>query len=387
MMDTDLEKDFPWARIHSLKYPVQLDALATVLEHIRSARSRADRPEPRSLGERLIGDSVDTQLVRKLIGQVAPSLATVLITGESGTGKEVVARQIHELSGREGPFVAVNCGAIPESLLESELFGHEKGAFTGAVSARVGRFEQAKGGTFFLDEIGDMPTVMQVKLLRVLEERVIERVGGTKSIPVDVRLIAATHRDLPKRIETGEFREDLFYRLSVFPIEITPLSERPDDIPPLVDEFIKRMNNEQSTSIRLSDEAMAALKSYSWDGNVRELANLIERLVVIKPSGLVNREDLLWPITEHEGKSAELPEVVGHSLTPTLAGASSALPDDGIDLKRHLSKIERDIILRALEETGGVVQKAADLLGIGRTTLVEKIRRHGINASQSQSGL
>ncbi len=387
MMDTDPEKDFPWARIHSLKYPVQLDALAAVLAHIRGARSRADRPEPRALGERLIGDSVDTQLVRKLIGQVAPSLATVLITGESGTGKEVVARQIHELSGREGPFVAVNCGAIPESLLESELFGHDKGAFTGAVSARVGRFEQAKGGTFFLDEIGDMPTVMQVKLLRVLEERVIERVGGTKSIPVDVRLIAATHRDLPKRIETGEFREDLFYRLSVFPIEITPLSERPDDIPPLVDEFIKRMNNEQSTSIRLSDEAMAALKSYSWDGNVRELANLIERLVVIKPSGLVNREDLLWPTIEHEGRSAELPEIVGHSLTPTLAGASSALPDDGIDLKRYLSKIEREIILHALEETGGVVQKAADLLGIGRTTLVEKIRRHGINASQSQSGL
>lgn len=387
MIETDLEKDFPWARFYSLHYPVRLDALAAVIEDIRAAYSHVDHSVPRPLGERLIGDSVDTQLVRKLIGQVAPSLATVLITGESGTGKEVVARQIHELSGREGPFVAVNCGAIPDSLLESELFGHEKGAFTGAVSARAGRFEQAKGGSFFLDEIGDMPTVMQVKLLRVLEERVIERVGGTKSIPVDVRVIAATHRDLPQRIESGEFREDLFYRLSVFPIEITPLSERPDDIPPLVEEFIKRMNVEQSTSIQLSDEAMAALRRYSWRGNVRELANLIERLVVIKPSGLVDREDLPWPIIERERTPAELPEVIGHSLTATRADASSTLPDDGIDLKLHLSNIEQDRIIRALEETGGVVQKAADVLGIGRTTLVEKIKRYDIKASTRQSGL
>jgi sigma-54 dependent transcriptional regulator, flagellar regulatory protein len=385
VINTDLDKEFPWAKFHSLDYPVRLDALATVLEDIRAAYSRTDRSNPRPLGDRLIGESVDTQLVRKLIGQVAPSLATVLITGESGTGKEVVARQIHELSGREGPFVAINCGAIPESLLESELFGHEKGAFTGAVSARAGRFEQANGGSFFLDEIGDMPAVMQVKLLRVLEERVIERVGGTKSVPVDVRLIAATHRDLPQRIETGKFREDLFYRLSVFPIEITRLSERPDDIPPLVEEFMHRMNVEQSTSIQFSDDAMAALQSYSWGGNVRELANLIERLVVIKPSGVIDRQDLPWPIVQRDETPAGLREVISHSLTPVGAGGIETLPNNGVDLKQHLADIEQDLIVQALTESNGVVQGAAELLGVGRTTLVEKIKRYDIDTSKSQS--
>ncbi|MDJ0749191.1 MAG: sigma-54 dependent transcriptional regulator [Woeseiaceae bacterium] len=380
---TDLHEDYPWARIHSLSYPVRLDALGAVLEEIRAMHRKTDHSDPRPGGSYFIGDSDDAKLVRRLIEQVAPSMATVLITGESGTGKEVVARQIHEASGRKGPFVAVNCGAIPDNLLESELFGHERGAFTGAVTSRAGRFEQAKGGTFFLDEIGDMPTVMQVKLLRVLEERVIERVGGTKSIPVDVRMIAATHRDLPSRIESGEFREDLFYRLSVFPIEISALRDRPDDIPPLVNEFIHRLNAEKSVSLHLDDDAMDSLCGYTWSGNVRELANLVERLAVIRPNGVVRAADLPWPIAERAAPGEELPEVVGEALVPVGAAEAMNLPSEGIDLKQYLGRIEQDMITQALADSDGVVQRAAELLGIGRTTLVEKIRRYGLSDRKS----
>ncbi len=376
MIPRELSKEYPWARIHSLHYPVRLDELGEVLNEIRAARHKTDHSDPLPEESRLIGNSTDTQHVRRMIEQVAPSLATVLITGESGTGKEVVARQIHERSGRKGPFVAVNCGAIPEHLLESELFGHERGAFTGAVSARAGRFEQANGGTFFLDEIGDMPTVMQVKLLRVLEERVIERVGSTDSIPVDVRLIAATHRDLPKRIEEGKFREDLFYRLSVFPIEISPLRSRPDDIPLLVDEFVRRIAAEKSVSLQIASDAMEILKEYSWSGNVRELANLIERLVVIRPNGIVRARDLPWPIVERNEPEPEETEVVGSQLSSVSSAVRVALPKEGLDLKRYLAKIEQDMIHQALLESDGVVQRAAELLGVGRTTLVEKIRRY-----------
>ena len=379
MISTDLHKDYPWARIHSLSYPVSLDALGEVLEEIRAMHRKTDHSDPRPGGSHFIGESADAKLVRRLIEQVSPSMATVLITGESGTGKEVVARQIHEASGRKGPFVAVNCGAIPDNLLESELFGHERGAFTGAVTSRAGRFEQAKGGTFFLDEIGDMPTVMQVKLLRVLEERVIERVGGTKSIPVDVRLIAATHRDLPTRIETGDFREDLYYRLSVFPIEISALRDRPADIPPLVNEFIRRLNAEKSVSLQLADDAMDSLCKYSWAGNVRELANLVERLAVIRPNGIVTAADLPWPIADRPAPGEDSPEIVDDQLVPMDAAHAMNLPNDGIDLKQYLARIEQDMITQALADSGGVVQRAAELLGIGRTTLVEKIRRYGLN--------
>ncbi len=383
MISTDLYKDYPWARIHSLSYPVSLDALGEVLEEIRAMHRKTDHSDPRPGGSHFIGDSADAKVVRRLIKQVAPSMATVLITGESGTGKEVVARQIHEASGRTGPFVAVNCGAIPDNLLESELFGHERGAFTGAVTSRAGRFEQAKGGTFFLDEIGDMPTVMQVKLLRVLEDRVIERVGGNKSIPVDVRLIAATHRDLPTRIESGDFREDLYYRLSVFPIEISALRDRPDDIPPLVNEFVRRLNAEKSVSLQLSDDAMDSLCKYSWSGNVRELANLIERLAVIRPNGVISAADLPWPNADRPGPGDELPEIVDDNLVPMEASYATHLPSDGIDLKQYLARIEQDMITQALADSGGVVQRAAELLGIGRTTLVEKIRRYGLNDRKS----
>ena len=379
MIGSDLHKEYSWARLHSLHYPVRLDALGEVLADIRASHHQTDHSDPRPRGTQLIGNSPDTELVRRLIEQVAPTLATVLITGESGTGKEVVARQIHERSGRKGPFVAVNCGAIPESLLESELFGHERGAFTGAISARAGRFEQAKGGTFFLDEIGDMPTVMQVKLLRVLEERVIERVGSANSIPVDVRLVAATHRDLPKRIEVGKFREDLYYRLSVFPIEITPLRERKADIPPLVDEFIHRLCAEESVTLQIAANAIKILEQYSWPGNVRELANLIERLIVVKPNGVVKARDLPWPIVERQEDAPDDTEVMSSRLTAVSGGVHVNLPSGGLDLKQYLAKIEQDMIHQALLESDGVVQRAAGLLGVGRTTLVEKIRRYELN--------
>lgn len=376
MIQADLHKQYPWARFHSLDYPVRLDALGAILEEIHASHAtvRTARHAPKIA--RLIGDSHGMLAVRKLVEQVAPSSATVLINGESGTGKEVVARQIHERSGRKGPFVAVNCGAIPEHLLESELFGHERGAFTGAVAARAGRFELAQGGTFFLDEIGDMPSVMQVKLLRVLEERTIERVGGNKSISVDARVIAATHRDLAKRIGEGNFREDLYYRLSVFPIDIPPLRDRADDIAPLVEEFIRRMNIEQSLRLRISQNAMNILESYSWPGNVRELANLVERLVVIRPNGVVTARDLPWPLVESQHRDDDLPDVVDATIDAATTMPQVALPAEGFDLKQYLASIEREMIGSALDEAGGVVQRAADILGIGRTTLVEKIRRY-----------
>ena len=368
-----LRSKYPWARLHELSAPVSFDALGEVLEEINAAHRQARNDPALKSSSRLIGVSDDMRLVRQLIDKVATSPATVLVTGESGTGKEVIARRIHELSGRKGPFVAVNCGAIPEHLLESELFGHEKGAFTGADKARPGRFEQASGGTFFLDEIGDMPSVMQVKLLRVLEERVVERVGGTKSIPVDVRLIAATHRDLPARIESGDFREDLYYRLSVFPIDVSPLRERPDDILPLINEFTDRLRAEGAGNLLLTHAAIAALEAYCWPGNVRELVNLIERLVVTNPNGVVDVFDLPRSMT-----SRNL-DVEGVDNDPAMSQAADAanLPPEGIDLKAYLAEIEKNLIDQALEESNGVVQHAAKKLGIGRTTLVEKMRRIG----------
>ncbi len=367
-------EQFAWARFHELHYPVRFDELGHVLDEIWAAHSR--HRNDASDGSQLIGDSVESLQIRSLIDRVAPSNATVLISGESGTGKEVVARRIHQQSGRGGEFIAINCGAIPDDLLESELFGHERGAFTGAISARAGRFELAEGGTLFLDEIGDMPIAMQVKLLRVLQERVIERLGGTTQIPVDIRLIAATHRDLSKRIEDELFREDLYYRLSVFPIEIPPLRDRPDDIAPLVDEMINRVRQHNGVAISLTEDAMRFLTEYAWPGNVRELANLIERLAVINPNGLIDESDLPWPL-----KPQRDAEVLSSSLVATSgAGAESltSLPAGGLDLKQYLSKVEQGAIELALQDSNGVVQKAADRLGMGRTTLVEKIRRYAI---------
>lgn len=374
-------EQFAWARFHELHYPIRFDELGHVLDEIWASHSNHRNETVDGGGNsRLIGESIESLQIRSLIDRVAPSRATVFITGESGTGKEVVARRIHEQSGREGAFIAINCGAIPDNLLESELFGHERGAFTGAVSARAGRFELANGGTLFLDEIGDMPKAMQVKLLRVLQERVIERLGGTKSIPVDIRLIAATHRDLPKRIEDGLFREDLYYRLSVFPIEISPLRDRPDDIEPLVEEMINRVRSSNGVGITLTDNAMGVLTGYSWPGNVRELANLIERLAVISPNGLIDESDLPWPLKPATDQAE--PIILSTSLTATTHANTASLvslPQEGLNLKKHLSRVEQGAIETALRDSEGVVQKAADKLGMGRTTLVEKIRRYGIS--------
>ena len=236
----------------------------------------------RQLEDRFVGVSNATQHVRELVARVSTTDATVLIQGESGTGKEVVARLVHDLSDRSSrPFIPINCGAIPGELLESELFGHEKGSFTGAIAARKGRFELAEGGTLFLDEIGDMPFAMQVKLLRVLQEKSFERVGGIKSIPCDVRIIAATHQNLESKIEENQFRADLYYRLSIFPIEIPPLRERYGDVPALITAFLKSSKTDGRGSIEFSHEAVGQLEGYVWPGNVRELSNLFERLMVL----------------------------------------------------------------------------------------------------------
>ena len=364
-------KAAPWARILNLPNPMQIDELSAVLEEVWSLNA-VNRTDAMAPGTRLIGESTDMRMIRALIERVAPSQATVLITGESGTGKELIARQIHELSGRSGEFVAINCGAIPEHLLESELFGHERGAFTGAQVARAGRFELAEGGTLFLDEIGDMPTAMQVKLLRVLQERVIERVGGTKSIPVDIRVVAATHRNLQQRIDDGTFREDLYYRLSVFPIEASPLRERPDDVPALADMLIDKVAERYGVRISLSNAALEALCDYSWPGNVRELANVVERLAVLRPHGEVQLAELPRAFRRDGSDDGD--------AVPDDSDQDSALqlPADGLDLKQHLATIERDMIAAALRDADGVVQKAAKSLGLGRTTLVEKIRRHDL---------
>ncbi|WP_455204870.1 sigma-54 dependent transcriptional regulator [Kaarinaea lacus] len=336
----------------------------------------------------LVGNSRAIRQVRSLIEQVADSEATVLILGESGTGKEVVARNLHYHSARRNkPFVPINCGAIPGELLESELFGHEKGAFTGAISARQGRFEMAEGGTLFLDEIGDMPMPMQVKLLRVLQERTFERVGGTKQISADVRIVAATHRNLEEMIREEKFREDLYYRLQVFPIDMPPLHERVDDIPLLINELIARLEHENRGSVRFTPAAIMSLCQYKWPGNVRELSNLIERMVIMHPYGVVDAQDLpkkFKPV----GPQPEVDTVhFDQHLAAMEPIAASRLPRDGIDLKEHISNLECSLIKQALDEAGGVVAHAAKRLNMRRTTLVEKLRKYGLQRTESVTEL
>lgn len=348
------------------------------------------------LESKFVGVSSSIDHVRNLVARVSVSDATVLIQGESGTGKEVVAQLIHDLSDRsKGPFIPVNCGAIPGELLESELFGHEKGAFTGAVAARKGRFELAEGGTLFLDEIGDMPFAMQVKLLRVLQERTYERVGGSKTIPCDVRIIAATHQDLESKISRDLFRADLYYRLSIFPIDIPPLRDRPDDIPALIQAFLKVSKSRGRGTIEFSEGAVQQLKDYAWPGNVRELGNLIERLMVLFPNQLVTSQNLPDgyrssnpTVSEERGKSPQL-DLLSHGVTEELFTVAEPLPTDGsdpilldspIDLKARLSELERDLILAALDQTDWVTSHAATWLKLRRTTLVEKMRKYDIKA-------
>ncbi len=329
----------------------------------------------------LVGNSDSIRQVRKLIEQVSSTEASVLILGESGTGKEVVARNIHALSYRANkPFVPINCGAIPGELLESELFGHEKGAFTGAITSRQGRFELANGGTLFLDEIGDMPLAMQVKLLRVLQERCFERVGSNKSIEVNVRIIAATHRNLEQAIQEGKFREDLFYRLNVFPIDMPPLRNRNNDIPLLFNELISRIEGENRPIVRLMPDAMDALTQYGWPGNVRELANMVERLSILYPNGIVCKEDLPRRF-QGEYKPSYVEVNSSGSEREALLQIISQEPipnNDGIDLKEHLVKTELALISQALDESDWVVAHAASYLNMRRTTLVEKMRKYGL---------
>ena len=313
-----------------------------------------------------------SDVMRRLFGvmrRVSGSDSTILISGETGTGKGLVARAIHHNSQRAAKdFVSINCGAIPENLLESELFGHVKGAFTGATANKVGKFEQAHGGTIFLDEIGDMSPDLQVKLLRVLEEGEFEPVGGNRTVHVDVRVIAATHRDLEVQVSEGHFREDLYYRLYVIPLVLPSLRERGDDIMLLAEHFLSHFNERTQSSVSgFSDSARAALMRHAWPGNVRELRNLVERLVVLTPEGVIEAEDL--PV-----------KIRGGALSHPVGGGSVALTDEGINLNSAVTEFEKALILQSLEKTKWVKNKAAQLLNLNRTTLVEKIKRYALES-------
>lgn len=312
--------------------------------------------------ENIIGVSLQLQKVLELVEKVADTNVTVLVRGESGVGKELVARAIHYNSSRRArPLVVVNCGAIPEELLESELFGHEKGAFTGAIKTRYGRFELADGGTVFLDEIGDMSLNLQVKLLRVLQEKTFERIGASKTISVDIRVIAATHRNLEDLVRDNKFREDLYYRLNVIPIHIPPLRERRQDIPLLLNHFLERSNKINSASIEgLTERSLEILTGYDYPGNVRELQNIVERLVVLQKTGYVDVEDL--------------PEKLHATKTP-----AAVEPDIDKGYDTLVSEYEKALILKALDRTKGVKSQAARMLNMNRTTLIEKMKRLGID--------
>ena len=319
---------------------------------------------------RLLGQSKLMSEVRNLVEKVAASEANVLILGETGTGKELVARSIHENSDRKnGPFVPINCGAIPAELLESELFGHEKGAFTGAVSARKGRFELAEGGTLFLDEIGDMPLDMQVKILRVLQEKVFERVGGSKQIATDVRIIAATHQNLESQVDRNEFRRDLYYRLNVFPIETPPLRDRQDDLPILIDSMVAQFGS-GGGHISFDEKSTEALQQCEWEGNVRELLNVIERLSVLYPAEIIDVERL---------PAKYRPSEPCTSVATETSSALNDMAEEVVDLKMTVQNFEASFIRKALELTAGNVSQAAAKLSLRRTTLVEKIRKYDIN--------
>jgi sigma-54 specific flagellar transcriptional regulator A len=383
-----------------LELPVKQRRLSAVLDQAQNVRN-GHPTQPGTHRFRPSGTSRPMRAVHRLIEQVAPFDTSVLILGESGTGKEMVARHVHELSRRAGhPFVPVNCGAIPADLLESELFGHEKGAFTGALSTRLGRFEFAEGGTLFLDEIGDMSLQMQVKLLRVLQERSFERVGSNRTIRCDVRIIAATHRDLDEAIAAGRFREDLFYRLNVFPVQMPPLRERLEDLPVLIDHLTQRQGQISGRHIRLDKEAMNCLARNKWPGNVRELSNLLERLAILFPEHTVTAADLperyrstgsaAWAgsgvsvappaDSTSDADAAPAPSASDEFVDELLGSPETTLPRGGIDLKDHLSAIEIGLIRKALVEADGTVAGAARLLNIRRTTLVEKLRKYRLSA-------
>ena len=314
----------------------------------------------------IIGQSDEMKAVFNLIEKVAHSDSTIIVYGETGTGKELVARAIHQTSCRKNkPFITINCGAIPENLLESELFGHVRGAFTGATTTKTGKFELANGGTLLLDEIGDMSADLQVKILRVLETKEFEPVGGSRTIKVDVRIVAATHKNLEEAVEKGAFREDLFYRLHVIPITLPPLRDRKSDIPLLVFHFLEKFNRKNNKMVDgISDEAMEIMINYSWPGNVRELRNVMERLVILKEKGTIMPYDLPGHLTRKKSQ-VHLPQM--------------EILEDGIPLNTAVSEFEKSLILQSLKKANGVKNKAAKLLHLNRTTLVEKIKRHGLH--------
>lgn len=350
---------------------------ASLTQNLTMVKNMSSRYDKTTNTTMFVGHSRNADRINHMIEQVANTQASVLILGDSGTGKEVVARKIHMLSDRsDKPFVPINCGAIPAELLESELFGHEKGAFTGAISARQGRFELAEGGVIFLDEIGDMPMAMQVKLLRVLQERCFERVGSNRTVHVDVRILAATHRNLEEHIKLGKFREDLFYRLNVFPIDVSSLQERADDVPLLINEIIKRIERENRGSVRFTQGAISMLMHYPWPGNVRELSNLVERMAILFPHGVVDTKDLPEKyVIEHDDITLlDIPNLNQSEST----NSADILPSDGLDLKQHVVSIETALIEQALSRSNNVVARAAALLSMRRTTLVEKMRKYEI---------
>ena len=343
----------------------------------------------KQIGEHsIVGNSQGIRDVFGVVEKAAASESTVMIFGESGTGKELIARALHQNSKRESkPFIAVNCGAIPHELLESELFGYEKGAFTGASHTRIGRLELANEGTVFLDEIGDMPAALQVKLLRVLAEQEIDRLGGSKPVKVNVRFITATHRNIEDAIKEGKFREDLYYRLNIIPIVIPPLRDRETDIPLLVQHFLKKCNENQGQQAKvISDETIQILANYSWPGNIRELGNFIERMVVLSVGDNITPRDLPEKVLGEVPRESLPPmEKPGCELSPTEMLQNGlkqsffiGLPEGGINLKNAVEEFERGLITEALEKTNWVKNKAAGLLELNRTTLVEKIKKMGL---------
>jgi transcriptional regulator with GAF, ATPase, and Fis domain len=318
--------------------------------------------------EGILSGCREMQKIFGVVEKVAKTRSTVLVLGESGTGKELIARAIHAVSGRVGRLVPVNCGAIPEDILESELFGHERGAFTGAVSSRIGRFQLADNGTIFLDEIGEMSPKLQVKLLRVLQERKVDPVGSARSVDVDVRVIAATNKDLAEEVKAGRFREDLFYRLQVVPVTLPALREREGDIELLAQHFLRRQAEELSRpELFFSEDALQKLSSYSWPGNIRELENLVERLAILSDSESINSE--------------QLPDFVkGTACTKFIEREDFVLPMLGVNFNALVDDYENKLIATALAQTGGNKKAAAKLLGLNRTTLVEKIKKKGLEA-------
>ncbi len=357
-----LEKPFEQERLDVVRKLVD-----KAIEHGRlksENRTLHKQLQSRHKFDSIIGKSPSLGRTLSVVEKVADTESTVLITGESGTGKELVARALHYNSRRaERPLITVNCGAIPEELLESELFGHVKGAFTNAVNHREGRFALANGGTIFLDEIGDMSPSLQVKLLRVLQERTFEPVGSSRTQKVDVRVIAATHRDLPAMIESGEFREDLFYRLNVLPVEVPPLRERIEDLPLLVHHFLDRARAERGSRVEgMTDEALQQLMDYHWPGNVRELENVTERLTILVGEGDIEVEDLPAQIR-------------AQPLAQTLA---PRVPSSGLDFNAVVGRFETELIEQALDHTHWNKNRAAGLLSLNRTTLIEKIKKRGI---------